>query len=118
MSDRPDRGKFERHVFVCLNERPDGHPRGCCAAKDAHLLHQRLKELVAARGLAGRIRINKAGCLDVCEHGASVVVYPEAVWYGGVTPADAEELVDRHLIAGQPVERLRLGGEELHPDSA
>ncbi len=99
---------FEKHVFVCTNTRADGHPRGCCAAKDSGAIRERLKALVAERGLAGRIRINKAGCLDQCEHGVTIVVYPESVWYGFVTPDDVGEILDSHLIEGRPVERLRL----------
>jgi (2Fe-2S) ferredoxin len=60
------------------------------------------------------VRINKSGCLDQCEHGPTVVVYPEAVWYGNVRPSDAAEIVAEHLIAGRPVERLRLAGECLN----
>ena len=53
-------------------------------------------------------RVNSAGCLDACDRGVAVVVYPEGVWYGGVTVADVPEIVERHLVGGQPVERLRL----------
>jgi (2Fe-2S) ferredoxin len=67
-----------------------------------------LQQQTKAANLAGRVRINKSGCLDQCEHGPTVVVYPEAVWYGNVTPADAAEIVEEHLVNGRPVERLRL----------
>ena len=76
---------FERHVFVCTNVRPDGHPRGCCAGKQSEAIREALKQAVAERGLKRRVRINGAGCLDQCEHGPTIVVYPEAVWYGFVT---------------------------------
>src|SRR5262245_65221024 len=102
---------FERHVFVCTNTRPDGHPRGCCAAKDSAAIRERLKELVSARGLKKTIRVNTSGCLDQCEHGVTVVVYPEAVWYGFVKMTDVEEILESHLIGGRPVERLRLRPE-------
>jgi (2Fe-2S) ferredoxin len=106
-------GPYERHVFVCTNERPPGHPRGCCAAKGSVEVRDLLKAQVKARGLAGRIRINVAGCLDFCETGVSIVVYPENVWYGRVTRADVEEIVERHLVGGEPVARLMLSPEEL-----
>jgi (2Fe-2S) ferredoxin len=67
-----------------------------------------MQQEAKAAGLAGLVRINKSGCLDQCEHGTTVVVYPEAVWYGGVTPEDAAEIVREHLVGGQPVERLRM----------
>lgn len=99
---------FERHVFVCCNERPAGHPRGCCSAKDSPRLREALKEAVARAGLKGRVRINQSGCLDQCEHGPTIVVYPDGVWYGFVTLDDVAEIVASHLCAGRPVERLRL----------
>jgi len=100
--------RFERHVFICENSRPPDHPRGCCAAKGSAAVRERFKELVAAHGLKGRVRANTAGCLDNCERGISVVVYPEAVWYGGVTLADVDEIFTRHILGGEVVERLRL----------
>ncbi|MEI7705679.1 MAG: (2Fe-2S) ferredoxin domain-containing protein [Deltaproteobacteria bacterium] len=98
--------RFERHVFLCENRRPDGHPRGCCASRGGAELKEALKAELRARGLQERIRANSAGCLDACESGPVMVVYPEGVWYGGVTPADIPEIVERHLVGGQPVERL------------
>jgi len=71
-------------------------------------VRSRLKKLAFDAGLRGRVRINSAGCLDQCEHGVAVVVYPEAVWYGGVTVADVDELFREHVLNGRPVERLRL----------
>jgi (2Fe-2S) ferredoxin len=98
--------RYERHVFVCENRRPDGNPRGCCASKGGAEVKEALKAALKARGLQGRVRTNSAGCLDACAHGAAMVVYPEGVWYGGVTPDDVAEIVDRHLVGGEPVERL------------
>jgi (2Fe-2S) ferredoxin len=100
--------RFERHVFVCTNERPKGHPRGCCSEKGSAAIREAIKAKVAQRGLAKSVRVNTAGCLDQCEHGITVVVYPEAVWYGFVTLNDIEEIVESHLVSGRPVARLRL----------
>lgn len=72
---------------------------------------QALKEKAAAAGLTGQLRIQKSGCLDVCEQGVSVVVYPEGTWYGGVKPTDAEEIVESHLRNGKRVERLLIEGK-------
>lgn len=99
---------FQRHVFVCTNERAADHPRGCCKAKGGVEVRDTLKAELTKRGLGKIIRANNAGCLDQCERGVSVVVYPEQVWYGGVTPADVPEIIDRHLIGGEVVERLLM----------
>ena len=107
-SDRQQMAEFERHVFVCTNERAPGHPRGCCSAKDSVSIREALKARCKLKGLAARVRINKSGCLDQCEHGPTIVVYPEAIWYGFVKTEDIEEIVQKHLIGGAPVERLVL----------
>ena len=99
---------FERHVFVCHNARPAEAPRPSCTSDGKSELHARLNQLAKEAGLAGRVRINKSGCLDQCEHGPMMVVYPEAVWYAKVSAEDAEEIVREHLLAGRPVERLRM----------
>jgi (2Fe-2S) ferredoxin len=99
---------YEHHIFVCENLRPAEHPRGSCGAKGSTAVRARLKELVREHGLAGRVRANAAGCLDCCETGPTVVVYPEGVWYRGVGIAEAEEIFARHVLGGEVVERLRL----------
>jgi len=100
---------FQRHVFVCTNQREPDSPKGCCAAKGSVEVLARFKDELAARGLKGAMRANTAGCLDHCAHGVTVVVYPEAVWYGGVQVADVAEIVEKHLIGGVAVERLLIG---------
>jgi (2Fe-2S) ferredoxin len=99
---------FERHLFICCNQRPADHPRGSCDPNADEHLQKAFKKVLADRGLNRRVRANKSGCLDQCEHGPTVVVYPDAVWYGGVTEADVAEIVDSHIAGGVPVERLRL----------
>jgi (2Fe-2S) ferredoxin len=99
---------LERHVFVCINERAPDNPKGCCALRDALEVLSRLKKLAFDAGLRGKVRINTAGCLDQCAHGVTIVVYPEAVWYGHVTPDEVDELFQEHVLRGRPVERLRL----------
>ncbi len=100
--------RYERHVFVCTNRRAPGSPKGCCGSKDADAVLERFKAELAERGLLRRLRANASGCLNHCAGGVTVVVYPEAVWYGGVGPADVQEIVEGHLVGGEPVERLRV----------
>ena len=97
---------FQRHIFFCLNERPNGE--ACCAQHDAQAAFDRCKSLVKAAGLAGpgQVRVNKAGCMDRCAAGPVAVVYPEAVWYSYVDASDIDEIVESHLKNGQVVQRL------------
>ena len=98
---------FERHLFICCNQREPGHPRGCCDPDASHALQKAFKKALAERGLNRRMRANCAGCLDQCEHGPNVVIYPDGIWYGWVTLADVNEIADS-LINNVPVERLRI----------
>ena len=97
---------YQRHIFFCLNERPNGE--ACCAQHDAQAAFDRCKSQVKAAGLAGpgQVRVNKAGCLDRCAAGPVAVVYPEAVWYSYVDASDIDEIVESHLKNGQVVQRL------------
>ena len=112
---------FQRHVFVCINERAPDHPKGCCKQRGGGEVRDRLKAELTARGLSKVVRANNAGCLDQCEHGVTVVVYPEQVWYGHVTVDDIPEIVEKHLIGGEVVARLllpeqpHLGGRTRFP---
>ncbi len=103
--------KLKAHIFVCTNERPVGHPKSCCKEKNAEDLIPLFKLELAQAGLAGDVRAQRAGCLDICEMGPSVVVYPDNVWYGKVQPSDVSEIVRAHLVEGKPVERLRIPGK-------
>jgi len=97
---------YQRHIFFCLNERQGGE--ACCAQHNAQAAFDRCKAQVKAQGLAGpgKVRVNKAGCLDRCAAGPVAVVYPEAVWYTYVDESDIDEIVESHLKNGQVVERL------------
>jgi len=108
---------FEHHIFICNNQRPPENPRGCCDPEGLGTLQLQFKKELANRGLKAGVRANKAGCLDQCEHGPTVVVYPEGVWYGGVRPEDVAEIVESHIINNRPVARLRLKPECINTES-
>jgi (2Fe-2S) ferredoxin len=99
---------YRYHVFFCCNQRDDGRP--CCGAKDASALRDYAKQRIKQAGLAGegQVRVNQAGCLDRCEEGPCIVVYPEAVWYTYIDRSDIDEIIDTHLRDGRVVERLRI----------
>lgn len=108
---------FDRHIFICGNQRPAGHPRGCCDPAGNAQLQKLFKQKLAERGLKGKVRANQSGCLDQCEHGPNLVIYPEGVWYGGVTLADVEEIIESHILGGRTVERLRLSDSCINAES-
>ena len=102
---------FERHIFFCLNERKNGD--ACCAQHRAQVAFDRCKARVKEAGLAGagKVRVNKAGCLDRCAEGPVAVVYPEGVWYTYVDEDDIDEIVESHLKHGRVVDRLLIPPE-------
>lgn len=99
---------YQHHVFFCCNQRDDGRPS--CNDKGATRVRDYAKQRVKELGLsgAGKARINMAGCLDRCELGPVLVVYPEGVWYTYVDEDDVDEIIEEHLGKGRIVERLRL----------
>ena len=99
---------FKHHVFFCCNQRTDG--RGSCEDHGATALRDYCKQKVKKAAITGvgRARVNQAGCLDRCEQGPVMVVYPEGVWYRYANEADVDEIVAEHLLKGQPVSRLRI----------
>ena len=99
---------YKHHVFFCLNQRDP--PRECCAARGSEAMKDYAKKKVKELDLSGpgKVRINVAGCLDRCEEGPVIVVYPEEVWYTYVDKQDIDEIIDEHLVKGRVVERLRI----------
>ena len=106
MPDTPD-VHYQTHVFCCINERAPDHPRSCCTARGSLALQGYMKQRAKALGIPD-IRINKSGCLERCELGPTMVIYPEGVWYHYETREDIDEIIERHIIAGERVERLIL----------
>ena len=99
---------FKYHVFFCCNQREPGET--CCNNHGASDIRGYAKDRVKALKLAGdgKVRINQAGCLDRCDQGPVLVVYPQAVWYTYVDKSDIDEIIDEHLAHGRIVERLRI----------
>ena len=99
---------YKHHVFMCLNKRDA--PENCYACHGAEAMQKYAKKRMKELGLHahGKVRINKAGCMDRCEEGPVMVVYPEEVWYTYVDEKDIDEIIDEHLVNGRIVERLRI----------
>lgn len=99
---------YRYHVFFCCNQREEG--AACCQDFDALGVRAYAKQRSKELGIAGKggVRMNTAGCLDRCDEGPVMVVYPEGVWYSYVDREDIDEIIDSHLKNGQVVERLRL----------
>jgi len=102
---------YRAHVFCCTNRRTPRHKRGCCAEKDSEHLRDYMKKRAKELGLEN-VRINNSGCLDRCELGPCVVVYPEGVWYSPKNEADCDAILTMHLQKGGRVERLMLKPEQ------
>jgi (2Fe-2S) ferredoxin len=102
---------YSCHVFCCTNERPEKHPRGSCARRDSVKLRNYMKARAKEMGLRG-VRINSAGCLDRCELGPTMVVYPEGIWYRCETNEDIDQVLTQHVQNGEPVKHLMLDVDE------
>ena len=98
---------YQTHVFCCVNERAPDHPRSCCSARGSVDLRTYMKTRAKELGISG-IRVNNSGCLERCELGPTMVIYPEGVWYHYETREDVDEILERHIIKGERVERLEL----------
>jgi len=110
--------KFQCHLFVCCNRREPGNARGCCNPDGSDALRNALKAELKRRGLGPLVRANSSGCLDQCELGPTVVIYPQAVWYGGVTLADVPRIIEETVVGGRILEDLRISDEKLNARKA
>lgn len=100
---------YAHHVFFCTNQRDPGDP--CCNNLGAKKMRDYVKDKVKALGLSSdenRIHINSAGCLNRCDDGPVLVVYPEGTWYTYVDEKDLDEIIEEHLQHGRVVERLKI----------
>ncbi|MCB9667641.1 MAG: (2Fe-2S) ferredoxin domain-containing protein [Myxococcales bacterium] len=106
--------KRQQYLWVCENERPAQHPKGCCAEKKSSEIREALKKGIAKRGLLDSVRVCASSCLDLCWAGPAIAIMPEHMFYGHVTPNDVEEILDA-IEAGHLVERLILPEKAFDP---
>jgi (2Fe-2S) ferredoxin len=104
--------KPEKYVFVCTNNRPEGHPKGSCIQRGSAEVLQTFRDLQGEKGLI-HFKVVATGCLEPCLAGPTVYVAPDDVWYGGVTVADVETIIDEHLCDGRPVSMLILDEDDF-----
>lgn len=99
---------YDKHIFICVNQRAAGAARKSCGEAHGMEIVDAFKKKLKERELRIKLRAQKAGCLDICDYGQTLVVYPEGVFYVGVTLNDVDEIIDEHIINNRVVERLRL----------
>ena len=107
--------KFEKHIFICTNQRKEGERKSCGEACGMELV-KAFKKALKDKGLNGKMRAQRAGCLDACDYGPSLVVYPEGVFYGAVQPSDVEQIINDHLIGNKVVQRLVIDFSKKTPE--
>jgi (2Fe-2S) ferredoxin len=103
----------EKYVFVCLNQRPAGHPKGSCLDRGADDVFNAMRDELGRR-LMTNVKVVASGCVEGCLAGPTVLVVPDNVWYGGLTEADVPAIFDQHLVGGEPVEMLRLTPDDFN----
>ncbi|MBI3512169.1 MAG: (2Fe-2S) ferredoxin domain-containing protein [Bacteroidetes bacterium] len=99
---------YHKHIFICTNERAAGAPRRSCGEVHGMEIVEAFKKKLKEKNLAIRVRAQRAGCLDICDFGQTVAIYPEGVFYVGVELADVDAIISEHIENGRVVERLRL----------
>ncbi|MDX1659039.1 MAG: (2Fe-2S) ferredoxin domain-containing protein [Nitriliruptorales bacterium] len=105
-------GKPRKFVFVCINERPQEHPRPSCIRKGSANIFEAFRETTGQLGLVD-VKVVASGCMEPCMVGPTVYVAPDDVWYGGVTLEDVPKICEQHLRDDEPVEFLLIGEEEF-----
>ena len=99
---------YEKHIFICVNQRAPGAPRRSCGEAHGLEIVEAFKKKLKELNLPIKLRAQKAGCLDICDYGQTVAVYPEGVFYVGVEESDVDEIIHEHIIHNRPVERLTV----------
>ena len=106
--------RFTHHIFVCGNRREPGNVRGCCDPDGTEALRNAFKRELKKRKLGPLVRANRAGCLDQCELGPTVVIYPQGIWYGGVQVSDVGRIIDETVIGGKVIDELLIQDSRLN----
>lgn len=99
---------FDKHIFICTNERPAGAPRRSCGETHGMSIVEEFRKQLKEKKLTMRVRAQKSGCLDICDFGQTVAVYPDGVFYVNVQLDDVKEIIEEHIVNNRPVERLRF----------
>ena len=105
---------FTHHIFICSNQRSPGHRRGCCDPDGNEELRNAFKAAVKSRGLNPLVRANNAGCLEQCEHGPTVCIYPQGIFYGGVSVDDIDRILDETVVGGRVIDDLLIAEDCLN----
>ncbi len=108
---------FTHHIFICENVRVPGHARGCCDPNGEGALRSAFKAELKKAGLSLTTRANKSGCLDQCEHGPVVAIYPQGIWYGQVRPGDVSRIVQQTILHDRVLEDLVIADSCLNNPS-
>ena len=103
--------KYKKHIFICTNKRNECSLKGDCVTLGANEIRMKFVELINKHGLKGKVRANKSGCLDACEVGAAVVIYPQGIWYTKVVESDVSEIFNESILKDRIVERLNANKE-------
>lgn len=103
--------KPNKHVFVCTQQRPPGHPRGSCTQHGCAEVYEEFLQQLQQRNLFSSIQVTATGCMGPCSEGPSVLVYPEGIMYGEVKKSDVAAIFDQHLLGGEPLDRLKVAAE-------
>ncbi len=96
------------HVFICTSCRVNGTQKGYCCTKQSAEIVSRFLEEIEERDLSGEVMVNNTGCFGICSRGPIMVVYPEGIWYGNLTPDDVEKIVEQHIENGEIVKELQI----------
>ena len=99
---------YDKHIFICVNQRAAGAPRKSCGEAHGMEIVEAFKKKLKEKKLSIKLRAQKSGCLDICDFGQTLVVYPEGIFYVGVSLNDVDEIIEEHIVNHRIVERLKL----------